>query len=50
MDRTLFIQWEIGCLYIDNFESLPLLPACGSVYRVDNAPYERMSAFFYMTH
>lgn len=26
MDRTLFIQWEIGCLYMDNFESLPLLP------------------------
>lgn len=50
MDRTLFIQWEIGCMYMDDFENLPLLPVLGSVYRVDNAPYERMSALFNLTH
>ena len=50
MDHCLFIQWDIGCQYVDNFELLPVTRVVGIIYSVAGTEYDRMSAFFLHTH
>ena len=50
MERALFIQHEIGNMYMDDFCVLPLTPIVGSVVKVENEHYQRMSDCFNLTH
>lgn len=50
MPHSLFIQYEIGCMQIDDFCNLPANRVIGIVYATDDKAYARHELCFDLTH
>jgi len=50
MVRCLFIQYEISCCYMDDFEVLPVEHMVGRVYKPVSAAYQRQCDAWFLTH